>query len=565
MFNKLIKILIILTAFYQTPVYSKSASFNDINSRDLSNYFSGIIAYENRDNSEALKFFNASKILIKKHDPYLKRYIYSLVLENKIAQAINVIKNRSEKNNSDFFSAYILLAVDSLKKNNFKQAEKYLTQSLKFQDQKRFNLVISETLRQYIYTFKNKKILSNKQNFGNLSLISQAFQRCYLNQDNTRSFFLNLINNQQGDYSRYIFFYINHLIENGNIDEARAITNQINYINSTLLLSQSKSWVDNNKFKEFKKIFSCRNHNDIVSEFLFLISNLYSSQDDFEKSNFYLNLSNYLNPKFTFNLSLVAENFYFNKEYDKAKEVLKKFDKKDEFYYWFRVKKEAQIIIKEQGYEDGIDFMSSKLNKIDDPNLKMFFDIANFYKNSKKFEKAIEYYTMIISSLNEDSDIKSDLLYRRGGSYERLGKHKESDEDLLNSLRINPDDAYVLNYLAYSWLERDYEIDKAFQMLEKAYNFRSDDPYIIDSIGWAYYLIDNYTEAEKYLKRAVELMPDDPTVNDHYGDILWKLNRNIQARYFWNYVLKLDDTDDDIRKQIKKIIKFLFMENFQKI
>ncbi|MDA9961153.1 hypothetical protein N9D14_03005, partial [Candidatus Pelagibacter sp.] len=187
MFNKLIKILIILTAFYQTPVYSKSASFNDINSRDLSNYFSGIIAYENRDNSEALKFFNASKILIKKHDPYLKRYIYSLVLENKIAQAINVIKNRSEKNNSDFFSAYILLAVDSLKKNNFKQAEKYLTQSLKFQDQKRFNLVISETLRQYIYTFKNKKILSNKQNFGNLSLISQAFQRCYLNQDNTRS------------------------------------------------------------------------------------------------------------------------------------------------------------------------------------------------------------------------------------------------------------------------------------------------------------------------------------------------------------------------------------------
>ena len=558
MFNKLIKILIILTAFYQTPVYSKSASFNDINSRDLSNYFSGIIAYENRDNSEALKFFNASKILIKKHDPYLKRYIYSLVLENKIAQAINVIKNRIAKDNSDFFSAYILLAVDSLKKNNFKQAEKYLTQSLKFQDQKRFNLVISETLRQYIYTFKNKKILSNKQNFGNLSLISQAFQRCYLNQDNTRSFFLNLINNQQGDYSRYIFFYINHLIENGNIDEARAITNQINYINSTLLLSQSKSWVDNNKFKEFKKIFSCRNHNDIVSEFLFLISNLYSSQDDFEKSNFYLNLSNYLNPKFTFNLSLVAENFYFNKEYDKAKEVLKKFDKKDEFYYWFRVKKEAQIIIKIQGYEDAINFISSKFNKIDKPNLKMIFDIANFYKNSKKFEKAIEYYTMIISSLNEDSDIKSDLLYRRGGSYERLGKHKESDEDLLNSLRINPDDAYVLNYLAYSWLERDYEIDKAFQMLEKAYNFRSDDPYIIDSIGWAYYLIDNYTEAEKYLKRAVELMPDDPTVNDHYGDILWKLNRKIQARYFWNNVLGFEDSDEDIKKNINiKLIEGL--------
>ena len=550
MFNKLIKILVIFGVSYQTPVYSKSASFNDFNSRYLTNYFSGIIAYENKDNTDALKFFNASKILINKHDSYLKRYVYSLVLENKVAQAINVIKNKNNKNNSNFFDAYIILAVDSLKKNDFKKTEMYLVQSLKFKDQRRFNLVISETLKQYVYTFKNKKILSNKQNFGNLSLISQMFQRCYLKKNSTRSSFLNLINNQQGDYSRYIFFYINYLIENKKIEEAKEVAAQLDYINSTLLLSQSKSWVDNGKFGEFNKIFSCNNHNDIVSEFLFLISNLYSSQDDFEKSNFYSNLSSYLNPKFTFNLSLVAENFYLNGEYNKVKKVLKNFDKEDDFYYWFRVKKEAQIIIKEQGYEDGIDSISSNFNKINNPNLKMVFDIANFYKNSKNYEKAIDYYTLIISSLNDDSNIKSDLLYRRGGSYERLGSYKKSDEDLLYSLRINPDNAYVLNYLAYSWLERDYKIDEAFQMLEKAYASKSNDPYIIDSIGWAYYLIDNFSEAEKYLKRAVELMPEDPTVNDHYGDILWKLNRKIQARYFWNNVLSFDDTDEDIRKNI---------------
>ncbi len=550
MFNKLIKLIAVFILFYQTAAYSKSASFNDFNSRDLTNYFSGIIAYENRENTDALKFFNASKVLINRHDSYLKRYVNSLVLENKVAQAINIIKNRSNKDNTDFFNAYILLVIDSLKRNDFVKADKYLTQSLKFQDQRRFNLVISETLRQYIYTFKNKKILSNKQNFGNLSLISQSFQRCYLQQKNTGSYFLNLINNQQGDYSRYIFFYINYLVENKKIEEAKSVGNQLEYISSTLLLSQTKSWLDKNKIKKFNKIFSCNNHNDIISEFLFLISNLYSSQDDFEKSNFYLNLSNYLNPKFKFNLSLVAENFYLNNEYDKVKKILKDFDKDDEFYYWFRVKKEAQIIIKEQGYEEGIDFISSKFNNIDDPNLKMVFDIANFYKNSKKYEKAISYYTQIISDLGGDTDIKSDLLYRRGGSYERLGNYEKADEDMLNSLKINPDDAYVLNYLAYSWLERDYKIDEAFQMLEKAYSEKSNDPYIIDSIGWAYYLIDNYVEAEKYLKRAVELMPEDPTVNDHYGDILWKLNRKIQARYFWNNVLSLEDADEDIIKNI---------------
>ena len=52
--------------------------------------------------------------------------MYSLVLENKVAQAINVIKNRNNKDNSDFFNAYILLVVDSLKKNDFKKAEEYL-------------------------------------------------------------------------------------------------------------------------------------------------------------------------------------------------------------------------------------------------------------------------------------------------------------------------------------------------------------------------------------------------------------------------------------------------------
>ena len=550
MLNKLIKILVTFLIFYQTPVYSKSASFNDFNSRDLTNYFSGIIAYENKDNTDALKFFNASKVLINKHDTYLKRYVYSLVLENKVAQAINIIKYKNNKDNTNFYNAYILLVIDSLKKNDFEKAENYITKSLKFKDQTRFNLVISETLKQYVYTFKNKKILSNKQNFGNLSLISQIFQKCYLKESNTGSFFLNLINNPQGDYSRYIFFYINYLIENDRVEEAKAVAAQIEYINSTLLLSQSRSWVENNKLKEFNKVFSCSNPSDIVSEFLFLVSNLYSSQDDFEKSNFYLNLSNYLNPNFKFNLSLLAENFFINKEYNKVEKTLRNFKKEDEFYYWFKVKKQAQIIIDEDGYEEAVNFLSLKFNKINNPNLKMVFDIANFYKNAKKYEKAIDYYTQIISSLSNDTVIKSDLLYRRGGSYERLGSYKKSDDDLLYSLKINPDDAYVLNYLAYSWLERDYKIDEAFQMLEKAYASRNEDPYIIDSIGWAYYLINNYVEAEKYLKRAVELMPNYPIVNDHYGDILWKLNRKIQARYFWNNVLSFEETDKDIKEKI---------------
>ena len=87
-------------------------------------------------------------------------------------------------------------------------------------------------------------------------------------------------------------------------------------------------------------------------------------------------------------------------------------------------------------------------------------------------------------------------------------------------------------------------------MLETAYSYESNDPYIIDSIGWAYYLVDDYIKAESFLKRAVQLMPEDPIVNDHYGDILWKLDRKIQARYFWASVLKMKDADEDMIKNI---------------
>ena len=129
---------------------------------------------------------------------------------------------------------------------------------------------------------------------------------------------------------------------------------------------------------------------------------------------------------------------------------------------------------------------------------------------------------------------------------------------MLNALDINPDDAYILNYLAYSWLERDYKIDDAIEMLEKAYKLEDNDPYIIDSMGWAYYLVNDYTKAENFLKRAVELMPEDPIVNDHYGYILWKLGRKIQARYFWKNVLNLEETENEMRKVIKdKLIEGL--------
>ena len=545
-----IKFILIILIFYQSPTYSKSSSFDQFSSKNLSKYFSGIIAFDNKDNSNALDFFNSSKILIDKHDPYLRRYILSLVLEDKISQAINVVKNNFGEDNANFFDAYLLLIFDSIKKENFKQADLYLKIASNTNQNDRLNEAILETLKQYLYTFKEKKIQENKKNFGNLSLIAETFQRCYLNDKKTDNFFLNLINDQKSDYSRYVYFYLGFLIDNNKLGEVDNIIEDIDYINSTLLLSQGKLWIKNENYKKFNQVFSCRNHNDVISEFLFLISNIYSSKDNYEKSNFYLNLSNYLNPKFKFNLSLVAENYYFNEEYKKTKKILKNFTKEEIFYYWFRIKKEAQIILNQKNQKKALNYIESEFSKIVSPNKKMLFDIANFYRNAKEYKKAIKIYSKILKKPENNFDIQSDVLYRRGSSYERIGEYKNADQDLLSSLKIDSDNAYVLNYLAYSWLERDFKINEAIIMLETAYKYKNNDPYIIDSIGWAYYLVEDYQKAEEFLKRAVILMPDDPIVNDHYGDILWKLDRKIQARYFWSSVLKMKDAEEDMIEKV---------------
>ena len=553
MILKFFKIIFFIILFYQNPLYSKSKNLNEFNSRYLSNYFSGIVAHHNENNKDALKFFQSSKFLIKKHDPYLKKYINSLVLANKFQRAISEIKQNLRNENSNFFEAYLMLALDSLKKKDFKKSHNYLNESSRYIENDRFASIIYESLKEYLFVFEENKIPNEKKRFGNLSLINEIFQRCYLKDKNTDNYFEQLINSpNEQDYSRYIFFYVQYLVENNRYEEAKEITNDLDFINNSLLISQGKAWIENNEIEKFKKIFSCQNSTDIVGEFFFLIGNLYASQNEYRYSNFYLNISQNLNPKFKFNYSLLAENYYLNNDYEKAEFFLDHLNDEDDLYYWFKLKKKAQKIYNKFGEEEGLDFINKNFKKINDPSIKMIFDLANFNKNLKRYKISIDYYNEIISKFNVDLILYSEILYRRGSAYERLGDYTNADKDLLKSLELNPDDAYVLNYLAYSWLERDYKINNTIQMLEKAYASKSNDSYIIDSIGWAYFLIDDFLKAEKFLKRAVELMPEDPIVNDHYGDILWKLNRKIQARYFWRSVLDLDETNDQMKKDINR-------------
>ncbi len=483
----------------------------------------------------------------------------TLVLNGEVQKSINIIKQNRDQENTKFFDAKLLLLIDNFKKKKFDQNIELLNEFKEYRDYDNYQYIIYEVLRSYNDLFLTKEInQNNEKKFGNLSLINEAFQYCYLDQPEASTKFISVINSKEGDYSRYLFFYLNTLIKKKDYNSAYQISKSINILDSNLLIQQSKQWIDNSNFNKFSNFFSCQNEEDILAEFFFLISNFYVADNNFKKSNFYSNISNYLNPKFYFNLTHLLENYFKNKNYKKTKKLLKNFNDKEEIYYWYKLKKISQIIHNEKNINESLSYIETKFKEYSNPSLKIIYDMANIYKRNKEFKKSITYYSFLLEKLNTNSEEFADVLYKRGSSYERLKEYENSDKDLLKSLSIKPDEPYVLNYLGYGWLEREYKIEDAIDMLDKAYKQKKNDPFIIDSVGWGYYLIGDFINAEKFLKKAIQLMPNDPIVNDHYGDVLWKLNRKIQAKYYWQSALNSKESEEEMKKNIsKKLLKGL--------
>ena len=547
--------LFIIFLLYQTSSFSKISDVNRFDQKNLSNYFSAVLSINNNDAKNSLKFLENSKILNDRHEEHFKNYIKALVANEKVDLAIKKIKY--SQNNYSFLEREVILLVDNLINKNLEKSTLNLEKIESLIDpDDRYHIILSKVLKNYLEVFKNNNIESYKNNnFAELDEISLAFLSCYFDLKNTTKRFEEFIE-YDGSSSRYIYFYLDYLIEQNKINKIEQVLQNINQLNKPLLIAQSVKWIEEKNYNKLNNLFSCKNEKDIIAEFFYLIANLYSSQGLYKESNFFIILAKYLNPNFTLNSTLLIENYMDTKKYKLVKNELSNIEKDNVIYNWFKVKKNASIIQETKNDDSALKFIKKEYGKIQTPSNKILFDMANILRNFQDYEGAIEIYSNLIQYSNYSAEEYADLLYKRGTSYERKKDFLKADEDLIESLKIDPDEPYVLNYLGYSWLERSYKIPEAMDMLKEAYSLRENDPYITDSIGWAYYLIEDFVNAKKYLEKAVKLMPYDPIVNDHYGDVLWRLNKKVQARYFWNGVLKLEDTEEELKKEIEKKLVF---------
>ena len=251
----------------------------------------------------------------------------------------------------------------------------------------------------------------------------------------------------------------------------------------------------------------------------------------------------------------MAENYFILNKYEISRKIFEKLSNQGSVYKWYADKQIAFIFDYQKKEDEAIQHLTKSYEKIN-PTIYQTFDFANFLKNREKFEKSVKLYSEILSKINVNHKLYAKVLDKRGTAYERLNKWDLGENDLLNSLKLSPNKPYVMNYLAYTWIEKGKNLNKALKMLKKANEIKKNDGYITDSLGWALYKLNRFSEAKEYLKLAIVLMPTDPIVNDHFADCLWKNNEKIQARYYWSYVLKLETIDEDLKNKIKKKLIF---------
>jgi len=181
--------------------------------------------------------------------------------------------------------------------------------------------------------------------------------------------------------------------------------------------------------------------------------------------------------------------------------------------------------------------------------------LGDVHRGEEKFLDAVAAYDKAIALIPAPGEQDWIHFYARGIAHERAGNWSRAESDLKQSLKLRPENPAVMNYLAYSWVDRGENIKEALAMLTRAVAARPEDGFIVDSLGWAHYRLGNYIEALGYLEKAVYLEPGEATINDHLGDVYWKVGRRNEARFQWQHALTLGPEEGEeprIRAKLEK-------------
>jgi tetratricopeptide (TPR) repeat protein len=217
------------------------------------------------------------------------------------------------------------------------------------------------------------------------------------------------------------------------------------------------------------------------------------------------------------------------KRYDAAVDWYRKVDAAD----WVRAQlRIATIVSKQQGLAAGREYLANVEARNTDDRVQVIQAEAQLLRDAKAWP---ETYDMLTKAVEEFPD-SYELLYDRAMAAERIGKLDVLEADLKRVIRMKPDYAHAYNALGYTLADRTDRLVEAMTLIQQALKLSPDDPFILDSLGWAQYRQGQLDDAVKTLQGAYATRPD-PEIAAHLGEVLWKIGQRDEARKVWRTAL----------------------------
>jgi len=169
------------------------------------------------------------------------------------------------------------------------------------------------------------------------------------------------------------------------------------------------------------------------------------------------------------------------------------------------------------------------------PKIKEFYKyLAGIYEREGDNERAIR--LLVKASRLFPNDEK--LLFAIATLHERNGQQKKALEIMRKILEMNPKSVPAMNYIGYSFVEKGENLDEAEDLLQEAVHLKPDDGYIVDSLGWLYFIKGDYTRSFYLIQRALKLVPDEPTILKHMGQLYQQRGESKKAIIYYQKALK---------------------------
>ncbi len=161
--------------------------------------------------------------------------------------------------------------------------------------------------------------------------------------------------------------------------------------------------------------------------------------------------------------------------------------------------------------------------------VKAYLAQGEVLRKQHRYKEGVEMYSRALQQNSEDTT----LLYARGLMAEKVGRLDMTEADLLKVISKEPDNANALNALGYTLADRTARYQEALAYIKRAVELVPDDPAILDSLGWVSYRLGNMDDAIKWLYKAFEKL-EDAEIAAHYGEVLWHSNQKDKARKVWD-------------------------------